>query len=219
MTYSFDKENFMVAFELLCAGVIVFLFGMLVCFAGYRFFLFLLPIWGFFFGLWLGAESMQALFGVGAFATVTSWVVGFVVGVIFAVLSYLFYLVAVAIIAGSLGYAIAVGILLAIGLNMGFLVWLIGIVAAIALAVVTLMFNIQKWVIIIATALLGAGVVFGGFYALYNPFAQFMDNPVRAFLGSSPLLMILTIALAIFGFIVQYQNTRNFTLDSYNNWG
>ena len=82
----------MVAFELLCAGVIVFLFGMLVCFAGYRFFLFLLPIWGFFFGLWLGAESMQALFGVGAFATVTSWVVGFVVGVIFAVLSYLFYL-------------------------------------------------------------------------------------------------------------------------------
>lgn len=209
----------MVAFELLCAGVIVFLFGMLVCFAGYRFFLFLLPIWGFFFGLWLGAESMQALFGVGAFATVTSWVVGFVVGVIFAVLSYLFYLVAVAIIAGSLGYAIAVGILLAIGLNMGFLVWLIGIVAAIALAVVTLMFNIQKWVIIIATALLGAGVVFGGFYALYNPFAQFMDNPVRAFLGSSPLLMILTIALAIFGFIVQYQNTRNFTLDSYNNWG
>ena len=206
----------MVAFELLCAGVIVFLFGMLVCFAGYRFFLFLLPIWGFFFGLWLGAESMQALFGVGAFATVTSWVVGFVVGVIFAVLSYLFYLVAVAIIAGSLGYAIAVGILLAIGLNMGFLVWLIRIVA---LAVVTLMFNIQKWVIIIATALLGAGVVFGGFYALYNPFAQFMDNPVRAFLGSSPLLMILTIALAIFGFIVQYQNTRNFTLDSYNNWG
>jgi Domain of unknown function (DUF4203) len=209
----------MVTFELLCAGVIVFLFGLVLCFAGYKFFLVLLPIWGFFFGLALGAQTMQALFGVGPFATVTSWVVGFIVGALFAVLSYMFYIVAVAIIAGSLGYFVAVGILMAIGLNMGFLVWLIGIVAAIALAIVTLMFNLQKWVIIIATALLGAGVVFGGFYVLYNPLAQFMDNPVKAFLSSSPLLMILAIALAVFGFIVQYQNTRNFTLDSYNNWG
>lgn len=210
----------MVTFELLCAGLIVFLFGLALCFAGYKFFLLLLPIWGFFFGLALGAETMQALFGVGPFATVTSWVVGFIVGAIFAVLSYLFYIVAVAIIAGSLGYFVAVGILMAIGLNMGFLVWLIGIIAAIALAVVTLMFNLQKWVIIIATAILGAGVIFGGFFVLYNPLSsQLLDNPVKAFLSSSPLLMILAIVTAVFGIIVQYQNTRSFTVDNYNNWG
>ena len=66
----------------------------------------------------------------GFLATVTSWVVGFVVALIFALLSYLFYAVAVAIISGSLGYAIAVGLLTWIGLDMNFLVWLIGIVAA-----------------------------------------------------------------------------------------
>ena len=49
-------------------------------------------------------------------------------------------------------------------MNMGFLVWMIGIVAAIAFAFVTLRFNVQKWVIIIATALLGAAVIYAGFY-------------------------------------------------------
>jgi hypothetical protein len=205
-------------FALACAGLIAFLFGVALCFAGYKFFLVLLPIWGFFFGLWLGAQSMQALFGVGFFAEVTSWVVGFVVGAIFAVLSYLFYIFAVAIIAGSLGYYAAVGILLAVGMNMNFLVWLIGIVAAVALAFVTLRFNLQKWVIIIATAVLGAGVIYGAFFVMFNPATQLMENPIKTFLSASPLLMILAIATAILGIVVQYRNTRNYTLDSYNNW-
>jgi len=208
----------MLAFELLCAGLIAMLFGLALCFWGYKFFLFLLPIWGFFFGLWLGAQTMQALFGVGAFATVTSWVVGFVVGAVFAVLSYLFYMVAVAIIAGSLGYLATVGILLALGLNMNFLVWLIGIAVAIALAFVTLRFNLQKWVIIIATSLAGAGVIYGGIYVMFNPWTNLLENPIRAVLSYSPFLMICAIVTAILGVVVQYRNNRNFTLDSYNNW-
>jgi hypothetical protein len=205
-------------FALACAGLIAFLFGLALTFAGYRLFLILLPIWGFFFGLWLGAQSIQVLFGVGFLSTVTSWVVGFVVGALFAVLSYLFYIFAVALIAGSLGYYAAVGLLLAIGLNMNFLVWLIGIVAAVALAFVTIRFNLQKWVIIIATSLAGAAVVFGSFYVMFNPWTQLAENPIRALLGSSPLLMILALALAAFGIYAQYRNTQTFTLDSYNNW-
>jgi hypothetical protein len=201
-----------------CAGLIAFLFGVTLCFAGYKLFLVLLPIWGFFFGLALGAQSMQALFNEGFLATITSWVVGFLVGAVFAVLSYLFYIAAVAILAGSLGYMVAVGILLAIGLEMNFLVWLIGIVAAVALAFVTLRFNLQKWVIIIATSFAGAAVVFGGMFAMFNPYAQLMENPIKAFLGSSPLLMILAIALAIFGIVVQFRNTQSYTLETYNNW-
>jgi len=205
-------------FALACAGLIAFLFGLALTFAGYRLFLILLPIWGFFFGLWLGAQSIQVLFGVGFLSTVTSWVVGFVVGALFAVLSYLFYIFAVALIAGSLGYYAAVGLLLAIGLNMNFLVWLIGIVAAVALAFVTIRFNLQKWVIIIATSLAGAAVVFGSFYVMFNPWTQLAENPIRALLGSSPLLMILALALAAFGIYAQYRNTQTFTLDSYSRW-
>ena len=208
----------MLALELMCAALIAFMFGLLLCFAGYKFFLVLLPIWGFFAGLWVGAQTMQALFGVGPFATVTSWVVGFIVGAVFAVLSYLFYIAAVAIIAGSLGYFAAVGLLLAIGMNMNWLVWLIGIVVAVALAWVTLQFNLQKWVIIIATSLLGSAIVFGGFFVLFNPYSNLLENPIRAFLQANPFLMILAIVLAVFGIVAQYQTNRNFNLESYNNW-
>ena len=208
----------MLALELMCAALIAFMFGLLLCFAGYKFFLVLLPIWGFFAGLWVGAQTMQALFGVGPFATVTSWVVGFIVGAVFAVLSYLFYIAAVAIIAGSLGYFATVGLLLAIGMNMNWLVWLIGIVVAVALAWVTLQFNLQKWVIIIATSLLGSAIVFGGFFVLFNPWSNLLENPIREFLGANPFLMILAIVLAVFGIVAQYQTNRNFNLESYNNW-
>lgn len=203
---------------LACASMIAFIFGLVLCFGGYRFFLILLPIWGFFFGLVFGAQSMQMLFGTGFFAEVTSWVVGFVVGAVFAVLSYMFYFVAVALIAGALGYTAATGLLLAIGMDMGALVWIIGVVAGIALAAVTVIFNLQKWVIIIATSLLGAGVIFGAFVILFAPHATLLENPIKVALQQSPLLMITAIVVAIFGIIVQARANRAYTIESYNRW-
>ncbi len=203
---------------LACAGLIALLFGTVLTFSGYRLFLFLLPIWGFFFGLALGAQSMQALFGSGFLATVTSWVVGFIVAVIFAVLSYLFYFFAVALVAGSLGYSLAVGLLTYLGLNMNFLVWLIGIVAAVVLIAVTLFFNLQKWVIIIATSLLGAATVIGTFVLLFNPSSQFMENPIQSALSTSWLLALVFLAMAIFGIVVQARQNRTYTIEEYNRW-
>ena len=158
-------------FTLACAGLIGILFGLALTFAGYRFFLILLPIWGFIFGMALGAQTVQALFGQAFLATVTSWVVGFIVGGIFAVLSYLFYMLAVAHHCRLPGLCAAVGILLAIGLPMGFLVWLIGIIAAVLLAIVTLRFDLAKWVIIIATSILGAGTIIGSIVLMFIPAA------------------------------------------------
>lgn len=205
-------------FALACAGLIGILFGLAVCFAGYRLFLVLLPIWGFFFGLVFGAQTMQALFGVGFLATVTSWIVGFIVGAVFAVLSYLFYIFAVALIAGSLGYAVAVGLLEAIGLNMGFLVWLIGIVAAVALAIIVLRFNLAKWVIIIATGILGAGVIVGSIVGMFFPASQFMQNPVQMVFKASPLTAILAIVVAVLGILAQIRQSRYFQLEPYDRW-
>lgn len=204
--------------SLACGGLIASIFGALMCFFGYRLFLFLLPIWGFFFGLSLGAQSMQALFGTGFLSSVTSWVVGFVVGLVFALLSYLFYIAAVAIIGGSLGYMVVVGLLLAIGMQMGFLVWLIGIIAGIAMAVVTLVLNLQKWVIIIATSLAGAAVIFGSYFLIFFPHAALLENPIRAYLSNSPLLLIMAIITAIVGIVFQVRNTREWTIETYDRW-
>lgn len=203
-----------------CVGVIAMFFGFVLAFAGYRFFLILLPIWGFFFGFGLGAQTIQAIFGTGFLSEVTSWVVGFVVAVIFAVLAYLFYLVAVAIIAGSLGYLVGVGVMEAIGFDFNFIVWLVGIILAVIVAVAVLRFNIQKWVIIIATAVAGAAVIVGAFLYIFGglPSAQIAQNPVRLVLQTNPFWAIIFIVVAVLGFVAQYRTSQRWKLETYNRW-
>jgi hypothetical protein len=205
-------------FALAISSVIALFFGFVLAFSGYRFFMFLLPVWGFFAGFGVGAQTIQALFGEGFLSTATSWVVGFVVAVIFAVLSYLFYFCAVALIGGSLGYALGVGLMEAIGLDFGFIVWLVGIVAAIVIGVLVLVLNIQKWVIIVATALLGAGVIVGTFLFLFGglPSAQLVQNPVRHVLQTSPFWLIVFLMVAVLGGVAQYQMTRRWEIVTYN---
>jgi hypothetical protein len=207
----------MTAFNILCAGLIGTLFGVVLAFFGYRLFLILLPIWGFFFGLLLGANTVQWLFnGTGLLVDVTGWVVGLVVGAVFAVLSYLFYIAAVAIIAGSLGYFVSVYFLLWVGMKANFLLWLIGIVVGVVLIFVTLQFNLQKWVIIITTALMGAAVSFGTIVQILNPATNLLDNPVKFVLQQSWFLLVCFALMVAAGIVVQYVQNKSFTLDSYN---
>jgi len=201
-----------------CAGLIALIFGTVLTFSGYRLFIILLPIWGFFFGLALGAQTVQVLFGDAFLATVTSWIVGFIVALVFAVLAYLFYFLAVAIISGALGYGIVVGLLTWIGLEFNWLVWIIGLVVGIAFAIIVLVFNIQKWVIIAATSILGAGVIIATFILLFNPSEEVLANPIQAAWNTSPLLTILFLVLAVLGVIGQIRSNRNYTIASYNRW-
>jgi hypothetical protein len=210
-------------FAMAVAAVIALFFGAIVAFAGYRFFLVLLPIWGFFFGFGLGAQTIQALFGEGFLSTITSWAVGFAVAVVFAGLSYLFYFIGVGLLAGALGYALGVGIVEAFGLDFGFLAWLVGIITGVVVAVGTLVLNLQKWVIIAATALLGAGVIVGTFLFLFGglPAPELVQNPVRLVLQTSPGWLLAFLGLAALGVVAQYQGTRRgpgWTPETYDRW-
>ena len=202
--------------SLACAGLIGILFGLVLCFAGYRLFIVLLPIWGFIFGLLFGVQTIQVLLGDAFLGTVTSWVVGLIVGAIFAVLSYLFYFLAVAIIGGSLGYALAVGLLQLIGVDMGWLVWIIGVVAAVALAIVTIVFNLQKWVVIAGTSILGAAVMIETVVFMFYPAAKVLENPVKAALDQSWVLVVVFLIFAILGIIGQVMSTRAYTVEEYS---
>jgi hypothetical protein len=196
-------------------SLIALFFGFVLTTGGYRFFLVLLPIWGFFYGFGLGAHSMQAWFGEGFLATVTSWLVGFVVAAGFAILSYLFYFFGVGLVAFSLGYALGVGLMQAIGFDWGFLPWLVGVALGGAVVFVTFRYNIQKYVIIGATSILGAGVIVGTFLYLFGGASsvRLVENPVRVALQASPFWFLVFIALAALGAVAQYQTTRQWEHD------
>jgi len=206
-------------FEMFCATLLALFLGAVILLGGYRLFLILLPIWGFFFGFGLGAHTVSLLFGQEFFATVTGWVVGFFVGLLFGLLSYLFYAVAVAIIAGSLGYMVGVGLMNAIGLEGGFIVWLVGIALAIVVIFVTFKWNLQKYVIIVATSAAGTLVIVGTFmFGLAGlQVAQLARNPVRHAFEDSPLWAILAIVLVIVGIVVQLRTSMVYELEPYDN--
>ena len=71
---------------------------------------------------------MRALTGDGTFATVTGWVVGLVVALVFAGLAYLFYYAAIAIFAGTVGYTLGAAAWGIIGNEQGVIAFVIGLV-------------------------------------------------------------------------------------------
>src|SRR6476661_6656541 len=165
---------------IVAASFLLFL-SAIVAFFGTRLFWIILPIWGFFFGLAIGAQGVQALFGDGFLSTAFSWIVAFFLGLLFALLSYLFWFVAVALIGGYLGYGVVVGFFGLVGVDLGVFVWLLGVAVGVICAVLTIRFNVQKWVVVIGTSLLGAAGVVGTFLVLFNQLtpAQFADHPVK----------------------------------------
>ncbi len=206
-------------FESLCATLIALFLGLILCFAGYRLFLTLLPVWGFLFGFVLGAQSIQLLCGVGFLETITSWLVGFLVGAVFALISYMFFAFAVAVIAGSLGYGLGAGLMGLMAVDWNWLVWLVSIIAGIAAIAVTFYLDLQKYAIIIATAIGGAGIIVGALMFGYIGMTldEFFEEPIRFALQDSPLWAIVLVVLVALGIVAQTKSTQDYEIEAYEN--
>ncbi len=195
----------MVTFELLCMGIIAFLVGAALCFNGYRWFLALLPLLGFVYGFGMGAQTIQALFGGGLFSTATSLVVGLIVGLVFGFLSYLFYIIGVALVAGAFGYSLGVGFMNLIGIDLNLLTWIVGVITGLVVGLGTVLLNLQKWVIIALTSFTGAGVIIGTLLVLLGVITpgNLSANAVRAALSDSFLWLVFFVVLGVLGVISQ----------------
>lgn len=200
--------------------------GAAFCFVGYRIFLVLLPILGFFAGFWLGAEAVSLIFGTGFLATVTAWIAGFVVGLIAALLSYLFYLLGIAVVAAAIGAALGSGFMAALGVETGFLAAIVALAAAVVVAILTLVLNLQKYVVIALTAISGANALLLSVLLLIGRVSleslRSGGNSIRPILQDSWFWLIVWLAVAVVGFVVQVRINRDYTFsaDQYvEGWG
>lgn len=154
--------------DTLAIALLAVVIGMAFCFAGFRFFLILLPIWAFFAGLLFGADAVTQLFGEGFLAQATGWIVGFVIGIAFAILSYLFYWIAVVLLGATVGYAAAAGVAQWIGLDANWIVFLVGIAGGIVLALATVVLRVPKYLVIVLTGLGGATAILAGVFLIFG---------------------------------------------------
>lgn len=204
---------------LLAGGLLLFL-GSLIAFGGYRLFLILLPIYGFFFGLSFGAHSVQALFGDGFLSTTTSWVVGFFAGLLFALLSYLFWSFAVALMAGSLGYGLVAGFFGLFGADLDVLVWIVGVVVGLVFAIAAIALNLQKAIVIVSTALIGGWMIVGTFLFLFTSATpeSLAESGAKVVLDDHPLWFLIFAVVAAVGMLFQFQVNRTYEIERYNRW-
>jgi hypothetical protein len=152
-----------ITLEGILLGILAIAIGLAFCFYGFRLFLILLPIWGFFAGFLLGANGVTALFGDAFLATATGWVVGFLLGLLFAVLSYLYYWIAVILLGGALGYQLTLGVLQWINPDFdGFVAFILALIVGAIFAVGFFILHMPAVLVIVATAIGGAGAAVAG---------------------------------------------------------
>ena len=136
-------------------GLVAILIGTVFCFRGYFAMRIIIPIWGAFAGFVLGAGLVSV--GDGEFlSTVLSWIVGLAVALVFGLIAYLYYEVAVFIGMTSIGFVLGTTVMAALGVTWSWLVILVGVITAAVLALIAIVGDMPMVLLTLLTALAGA---------------------------------------------------------------
>jgi len=197
--------------ELLFA-LLALVVGAVFCFVGYAAFRIIFPIWGFFVGFAGGAAIIAGVNHTAFIATVLGWVIGLIVGLVFAVLAYFFYEVAVVLFAASLGYWVGAGILIGLGVKPGVLTFLVGAVLGIAVAVYSILYNLPRYLLMFFTAFGGAFIAVAGIMLLIHRINldAFRQGFFQAVVHGSVFWTVTALVVGAIGFVTQWQMNHEY---------
>ena len=133
------------------------------------------------------------------------WALGLVFALIFAVLAYLYYWIAVVLLMGAAGFAIGSGIIVAFGISWNWLAVLVGLALGVVLGLVSAFTNVPMMVLILVGSIAGAVGVTGGLMLVVGSLntddfnaGDFTDSVSNNFAWS-----LLLLALAVAGIVIQ----------------
>lgn len=199
--------------QTLLVGVLAVVIGLAFTFFGYRLFLILLPLWGFLVGFFFGANLSVTMLGAAYLNDVTSWAAAILVGLLFAVLSYLYYWVAVILLAAGLGYGLGVGLVNWLNLGNATVALVVGIVVAIIFAILAVWLRLPRYLAIWMTAFGGAFTAVSGGALLLGrlPLAALESGTIGAYARDnlSWLWFAAAVILAVVGAIYQTMTTAD----------
>ena len=207
--------------EQVIIGILLALIGLGVCFFGLRYWFIMLPIFGAVAGFFVGARVVQEVFGTGFLSTGVSWIIGIIVGLVFALLSWFVWYAGAIIMAGAVGASLFSGILHAIFTNpWGIMLFIVALIGAILFAAIALFLNLPIYIVIVNSALGGAALAVAGVLVLIGNVtvtelstgaAVAVADEVR-FQGAGILWYIVWIVLAVLGMLFQVQSISTVTL-------
>jgi hypothetical protein len=203
------------AWETLAVALMALIIGAAFCFGGYKWFMILLPIWGFVTGFSIGAYSISGVYGESLLSIVVIVVAGAILGLIFAVLAYLLFPAAVILLGASLGYTAAWTIVTSLGFSPGLIPVAIGIAGAIALAILAVRYHLPKYIIIVSTAMLGSiGIIMGILLLMGEVTLEGLNQGLTQYLiEASATWPVAWLALAVIGLLVQLRRAWTYEMD------
>ncbi|KQY46094.1 hypothetical protein [Cellulomonas sp. Root137] len=186
-------------------GILAIVAGGAMLFAGQFVLRLVLPIWGFFAGFAFGAGLFAELADESFLGTAFGWVSGFVFAVIFAVLAYLYFAVAVILAMAAFGYAIGAGIVVALGIDWSWVAVLVGVAIGAVFGLLAVVGNMPMVVLAVASSLAGAVSVVAGLMLLLGTLnsADFTEGSFSSAVDAGWGWFVLVLVLAVIGFIVQ----------------
>lgn len=147
-------------------GILAVVVGLVLSFRGYVALRVVITVWGAAVGFAVGANLMASFTGRPVLSTVLAWVVGFVIALVFAVLAYAYYAVAVVLAMGSFGFVLGTASMAALNVTWNWLIIVVAVALGVLLAIVAIAANLPLMLLIVASALAGASAVVGGIMLL-----------------------------------------------------
>ena len=203
------------ALETILVAFAAMLIGAVFCFGGYKWFMILLPVWGFMMGFSTGIYGVSSVYETSLLSLPFIFVAGVILGLLFAVISYLFFPAAIIILGASLGYSAVWTFTISLGLEPGLIPALFGLIAAIAAAVSTIHYGLPKYAIIVSTSALGSIAITMGIALLTGNVSlqETWQGLSRYLVEASTTWTILCIALAVAGLVVQLHLAKGYEMD------
>lgn len=149
-------------------GIIMLVLGAFLVLIGIRVFFAALPIMGFIVGMTGGLALMDHLFDNRFLSTTTGIIVGLILGVVGALISYLYWYIAIVLGASYIGASIGTGLMEAFDVNSQWVIFIVALIGAIILAALTILLNLPVYWVIVNTSFVGATLVIGGLMLALN---------------------------------------------------
>lgn len=199
-------------------GLLIGSIGLLLLFTGYRFARFLLPIWGFISGFMLGASLISDSTTSSFLGTVFGIMVGFGLGLLFAILIYAYYYVAVVLLGAATGYWLGASFIGLFGIDPGFLTTITGIALGVVFALASIALNFPKIFLIAMTSIGGAVVIIAALMLIFDviPNEYLSYNTVTATINNSMFWWISTFVLAFIGVGTQSSLEKELEVQQWN---
>lgn len=186
-------------------GILALVIGGLFCFRGYLAMRLIIPVWGAFAGFALGAGLVAYFTDEGFLATLTGWLVGLVIGVLFALIAYLYYAVSVLIAMASIGFTLGSTAMVALDVTWSWVIILVGVLLGALLAFLAIVADLPTVLLVVLSAMAGAIAMTAGVMLIIGALEtdDFTAATATDLIKDDWWWYVVAIALAIAGLLSQ----------------